>query len=124
MITDVVKRNEDSILTYLKELNNNSLVQLWNFYCSEQNNDSDSMIYENDEEFFENWGADVMEVVRSICFGDYTYSHKFVTFNGYANLETTDYPEDKMDLEALASDIFENESDYSDYIELEEEEED
>ena len=47
--------------------------------------------WDNDEEFFNTFFYnDPMELARAIYYGDYNYSHDYVRFNGYGNLETTD----------------------------------
>lgn len=45
--------------------------------------------YLNDEDFFNVYfDNNVIEAVRSVCYGDYNFSDDYVKFNGYGNLET------------------------------------
>ena len=109
-----------SILEQLKELSESDLMSCYNQYA--QNNNYEE-VYNNDEEFFEIFYPSAIDAVRAVCFGEYEYSHKFVMLNGYANLESSNYLEDLIDLDDLASYIEDNISDFSGWIEEEEEEE-
>ena len=43
----------------------------------------------NDEEFFNVYfNNNVMEAVRSVCYGNYNFCDDYVRFNGYGNLES------------------------------------
>lgn len=68
------------------------LVELNNRYCDESGYGfgyGDNMIYINDEEFFNTYfEGKPMEVARATFYGDYNFSHDYVIFNGYGNLET------------------------------------
>ena len=45
--------------------------------------------YHNDEEFFSIfYGSNVMEVVRALCHGVYSYDDDFVKIDAYGNLES------------------------------------
>lgn len=46
-------------------------------------------VFENDEEFFKIFFKDnILEAVRSVCYGDYNYNDDYVKFNAYGNLES------------------------------------
>ena len=62
-------------------------IQLHNEYCQSINN-CDNEIYENDDEFFEIFFTKPLEAIRATHFGDYNYSHDYVMFNGYGNLDS------------------------------------
>jgi len=112
-------KNLDSVKEYLNNLDCSELVSIHNEYCQSTNN-SDDEIFINDEDFFNTFfDGKVLEAVRAVSFGEYSYSHDYVVFNGYANLETFNNPTDKVDIESIASDILENPENYHG-IELEE----
>jgi hypothetical protein len=116
-----VKNNIKAVEEYLNGLTALDLVDVWNEYTREH--DGDREIFSNDEDFFNTYFENrVMDAVRAIFYGDYNYSHEFVMFNGYANLETTNSPEDWIDISELAQAIIDNPGDFYD-IELEDENE-
>lgn len=116
---NTIYKNFDSVKEYLRNLDDSELINIHNEYCQSTNN-SDDEIYNNDEDFFNIFfEGNVMEAVRAVSFGEYSYSHDYVVFNGYANLETFNNPTDKVDIESIASDILENTENYYG-IELEE----
>ena len=117
-----ITRNLESVMEYLEGLSNDELVSIHNEYCQSTGN-SDDEIYNNDEDFFNTfYEGDVMGALRATNYGEWSFSHDYVQFNGYANLESFDDPSDNIDLSAIADDILENEGNYYD-IELEDEEE-
>ena len=100
--------NLNFIIKQLEELTNDELLTIHNEYCSE-NNYSDSMIFDNDEEFFETYFSSAFDAIRAVSYGDYHYSNKYVRFDGYANLESSNYVSDFADIDDLASWIEEEE---------------
>lgn len=65
---------------------NNQYAQNCNF--------QDSEIYFNDEEFFSMFypnAGDGLKVAQAVFYGDYNYSHEYVVFNGYGNLQSFSY---------------------------------
>jgi hypothetical protein len=77
----------------------NELIELNNRYCQEIN-DSDSEIFDNDEEFFAMFypnAGDALRAVQAAFYGDYNFSDNYVKFNGYGNLESINY----MDVDQL-----------------------
>jgi hypothetical protein len=116
-----LKKSIEAITDYLKDLSNADLVMAHNQMCQNTQRGDDE-IYNNDEEFFNTFfDGKVLDAVRAVSYGDFNYSHEFVMFNGYANLESFSDPTDKIDLSEIAEDIMENENDYN--IEFEEEDE-
>ena len=102
------------ILKAINEMTENELIQLNNTYC--QNISSDSEVWENDEEFFNTFfEGKTNEALIAAHFGDYNWSHNYVKFNGYGNLESFDYFQ-KKDLyeypETIAEYIEENFNDF------------
>jgi hypothetical protein len=78
------------ILAEINDLNESDLILLNNLYC-DSINAPDSIIYSNDQEFFDmlNWSG--LRVAQAIFYGDYTYSNAWVTFDGYGNFKTYHY---------------------------------
>lgn len=72
----------------INSMNTAELVELNNAYCRAANC-PDSEIFNNDDEFFEMFFSNrVIDAVRAVSYGDYNYSHDYVKFNGYGNLES------------------------------------
>lgn len=109
---NTIYNNFDSVKEYLNNLDDSELVSVHNEYC-QNTNSSDDEIYNNDEDFFNTFfEGKVMEAVRAVSFGEYSYSHDYVVFNGYGNLETFNSPTDKVDIESIASDILDHPENY------------
>lgn len=54
-------------------------------------------VWENDDDFFNTFFVEPMEVARAIHFGDYNYNDEYVTFNAYGNLVSyTDYQVEEL----------------------------
>jgi hypothetical protein len=78
-ILDAILSADETDLVYI----NNTYAQSCNMY--------DSEIYGNDEDFFATFypnAGDGLRVAQAIHYGDYNYSHDYVIFNGYGNLES------------------------------------
>lgn len=113
-----ILRTKEAIVEYLEGLDDSELVSIWNEHC-QSSGSADDEVWSNDEEFFNTFfDGKVIEAVRAVCFGEYQYSHDWVIFNGYANLESSDNPSDFIDISEIADDILENEQNFYD-IELE-----
>lgn len=68
-------------------------IEIHNIYARENNPDNE--IYENNEDFFETFfESRPFEAVRSAFFGNYAYADIYVWFNGYANLDSSDFIDD------------------------------
>lgn len=88
-------------------------INLHNEYCINAGYDDDE-IQVFDEEFFDTYfSGKPMEAARACVFGDVNWSHEYVKFNGYGNLETFRYPDSHIDKDAIMTHILENPSDYS-----------
>lgn len=113
----------ETVKEFLTDLSKEEKVNIHNEYCRE-NNLGDDEIYSNDEDFFNLFfEGKVIEAVRAVSYGKFNYSDDYVKFNGYGNLESFNYPDDEIDINAIAEDIIENPNRYSNYVELEEAEE-
>jgi hypothetical protein len=98
------------IIRLINEMNEDQLIELNNLYC-QSIGDMDSEVFLLDEEFFEVMGFSPLEAIQKAHYGDFNYSHKYVTFDGYANFKTFDYFEtsDLCELvETMAEYISEN----------------
>lgn len=111
-------KNINQIIDLLNSLDTNELIQVNNSFAIENNYDSE--VYINDEEFFELYFPKGIDAVRAAFYGDYNYSHDYVRINGYGNLESFDYfkVSDLCDtVENIAEHIAENEELY-DFLDL------
>jgi hypothetical protein len=112
----------EAIIEEIGGFSDNDLKSLNNEYC-EQRSIQDGMIFDNDSEFFSMYFSDPLDAVRATCYGNYTYSDKFIVFNGYANLETLDSlsADDLVDsIDAIAEDVADNFRFYSYLFSVEE----
>lgn len=97
-------RNE--LIEMIKDFDTHEIFELNNRFCDYANY-FDDYIYINDEEFFDNYFTEKIEIARAVQYGDYNIHHEYVKFNGYGNLETMDF----LDSDNLP-DIVENIADY------------
>lgn len=75
-------------------------VWVHNEYCRENN--ADNEIFENDEDFLNEYFSNPADAVRAVYFGKYQYNDPYVWFNGYANLESGEF-EGQLPLEDAES---------------------
>ena len=105
------------ITELLEGMNDSELFTLWNDYCQEANN-SDAMVFEFDDQFFEDYFSDPQEAARATFFGDInSWSDKYIMFNGYGNLESSNYISTMISISDLASHIEDNIDNYTDLLE-------
>ena len=106
----------------VNDLNENDLIELHNAYCQAISN-HDNEIFQNDEDFFETFFQNASySLVQRIFYGDYNFSHEWIKFDGYGNLETIwnrngildcmEYPE------TIADYVFDNPQEF--YLNIEE----
>ena len=82
-------------------------MQKHNEYCSENNIDDE--IYDFDEDFFNTFFEDdPMAAARATAFGDVYWSHNYIKFDGYANLQSFSDPSDEIDYSAIIEWLIEN----------------
>lgn len=89
----------EAIAEILEDMAEADLVSVWNEYAMEVGDES---IFENDEFFFSEMFSTTNEAVRAVCYGEYHYTDDYVRFNAYGNLETTNDPEEWVDITYLA----------------------
>lgn len=105
----------EKLLDQINNMDTAKLVELNNAYCQAANY-LDGEIYSNDDEFFEMFFSNnVIGAVRAVSYGSYNYSHEYVKFNGYGNLESFSYVsvDDLVELpQTIAEYAIENQSDF------------
>ena len=105
----------ETIIAEINDMNEAQLIELNNSYC-ESINDFDSIVYPNEEEFFETLNWPGLRVAQAVFYGDYNYSHDWVTFDGYGNFKSYHYftTDNLVDIVSTIADyITENYNDFS-----------
>ena len=99
---------KESIIEILKEMETETLISIWNEYCSEKN--MEDYIFDNGEFFFNEMFEKADEAVRAVCYGNYEYTDEYVIFNAYGNLVSFDSydAESYIDFDTLADYIMDN----------------
>lgn len=114
------------IIDIINEMTEGELVELNNDYCRSANYHDDE-VYQNDEDFFLTFFEnDTIGAVRAVSYGSYNYSHTYVKFNGYGNLESFSYftADDLCEnVETMAEYIAENLHEFTQFDNVEETEE-
>jgi hypothetical protein len=86
-----------------ENLDDSEKLNLWREFCDE-NSRSDDEIYCFDDEFFNMFFSNApMEAARAVKFGDVNWSHDYIKFDGYGNLESVKDPIDYIDEAELIS---------------------
>jgi len=88
-MTTQSKNLTDLIVDQINEMSEQELISLNNAYCGSIG--SESRVYDNDEDFLNENFSSASDAVRACYFGDYRFSDNYVQFNGYGNLESTNY---------------------------------
>jgi len=109
-----MKTLKDLVIATIEAMPSSELVELNNVYCRENNIDSE--FYSNDEEFFDLFFENkAMEAVRATNYGEYNYTHDYVQFNGYGNLDSYNYIETKdlcENVDRIAEYAIDNQSEF------------
>jgi hypothetical protein len=71
---------------YLKTLDFDRLVQLWNEFCYSSDGSADDIIYDSIEDIHAQMDMDGFDIARALFFGDVKGWNDRVSFNGYGNL--------------------------------------
>lgn len=82
---DLKDYKKDIIKSELQDVEFDELLAAYNEYCF---NSSCEEYFLNDEEFFELFFENKMDLVRAIKYGDYNFNDDFVQFNGYGNIDS------------------------------------
>lgn len=104
---------EEKVMETIENLSSDEAVSLWNEYCSKDGR-MDDYIYSMNE-FDEIMGnMTPLDVARTCYYGEFCPADDYFWFNGYANLESSDFPsmDDKSPFYAkeLATWIIKNEN--------------
>jgi hypothetical protein len=103
------------VLSEINEMNQLDLIELNNLYC-DSINAQEGLIYSNDDDFFEMINFSGLQVAQAVFYGEYNYSHDWVSFNGYGNFKSYQYFEvnDLVELpHVMAEYILDNYNDFS-----------
>lgn len=87
-------------------------IDAHNQYCQAQNYEDE--IFDFDEDFFNTFfDGKPMEAARAATFGDLNWSHDYIKFNGYGNLESFDDAENIIDKKAIIEAYLDDENLFS-----------
>ena len=102
------------IQSIIENLDNETLRNVHNKYCEEAQFEDD-LIYDNNDEEFDEFFADEKpsEIARKISYGDYSFTDPYFIVDGYANLKSGDvsdfvYPSDIANYVVLNDDALDN----------------
>lgn len=97
---------QEDIVGRLGDCPNNVLVNVYNEFAADNKYEK---IYNRDEFFDEILDGEHPEAIAHMVFyGDYRPTDKWAMFDNCGNIQTTDYPEDEMDLSEVANWILED----------------
>ena len=86
-------------LEKIYSLTEEELLSLWRWFCFATCNYDDLVAF-NDDEFFENEFGSKMGVARAVYYStDYRFMDRFVMFNAYGNLKSSDSLKELADIE-------------------------
>ena len=86
---------------------NEGWLELHNNYCNENN--MDDYIHCFDDDFFTTYfNESPIEAARAASFGDLNWSHEYIIFNGYGNLESFDDVRSNIDESLLINWLIES----------------
>ena len=124
----MMRNAREEVLEMLRDMNDSDLVAVHNEYCDKVSY-YDDRIYDMHEINDLLYGRSPLEIITDAR--DVDVNDSYIRYDGYGNLESTDYPQDWMDLDEIADYIAENDEalrnddirDLLDEIEAENEEE-
>lgn len=97
---------QENIVGRLGDCPNNVLVNVYNEFADANNYEK---IFDRADFFEIMLGCEHPEEVANMVFyGNYRPTDKWAMFDGYGNIQTTDYPEDEMDLQEIANWLLED----------------
>ena len=95
------KTLEAKILEVLESMDDGELIYINNEYEGSVN--GENYIYSMDEFDEMHCGMTPWEIARAVTYGDFCAAHDYFRYNGYGNLESTNYISDWIDLEEIAA---------------------
>lgn len=90
-----MKTLNDFLTEQIDSMSNDELMELNNAYC-EAVNYPDDKIYNNDDDFLDEYFSKPSEAIRAVEYGSYKFTDRYATFNGYANLISYDNLTDNL----------------------------
>lgn len=109
----------------LEDLDDEEKFDYYNRYC-EYNNNPDSMIYYNDDDFLDTFfDGNASSLAKAIAYGDYEYNDEYVRFDGCGNLQSYNGLQDALEDNFVDSELIDFimedkdidlESSYNEYI--------
>ena len=106
-------KTQNEIKEYLENLSDGELLSLWNEYRRGQYCDGDIYDMEEFDEICEHMTP--TDLACKIFYGKFNPNDTYFIFNGYSNLESSDYLDDLIDIDELAQHICDNDDDLEDY---------
>lgn len=124
----MMRNAREEVMEMLRDMNDSNLVAVHNEYCDKVRY-YDDRIYDMYEINDLLYGRSPLEIITDAR--DVDANDNYIRYNGYGNLESTDCPDDWMDLDEIADYIVDNDDalrnddirDLLDEIEAENEEE-
>lgn len=99
----------------LKELLENmddvSLIMIWNEYQCYVHGDGEIFPMDWFDEMMQ--GKEPWEIARCCYYGNFCPAHDYFWFNGYGNLESSDFPMDNISIDDMIDYIIEHDEDLS-----------
>ena len=96
---------KEEVLEMLRDMNDSDLVAVHNEYCDKVHY-YDDRIYDMYEINDLLYGRSPLEIITDAR--DVDANDNYIRYDGYGNLESTDFPEDWMELDEIADYIAEN----------------
>ena len=93
----------------LEYMDEHELYHVWHIRCDEIFHMDDEIFHMDDFNELMN-GFEPIYISMRIFYGDFSPNHDFFKFNGYGNLESSNYLSDFIDLEELADEIMDNDN--------------
>ncbi len=100
--------NEESVLEVVEDLDDATLISMWNDYC-EGDNMFDSHVYSQDELNEVLDGDTPDEIARKICYGEFNPNDEYFSFDGNANLKSSNVINELICISDLVNYIIRNE---------------
>lgn len=101
----MMRNARDEVIVMFRDMNDSDLVAVHNEYCGKVGYDDDRIYYMEDlDELMHGMKPlDILREAREVNTND-----DWIRWDGYGNLESTDYPQDWMELDEIADYIVEN----------------
>lgn len=106
-------KTQNEIKEYLENMNDEELMLLWNEYSSENCCDGEIYYMEEFDEICESMNP--TDLANRIFYGRFNPNDTYFIFNAYANLKSSDYLDDFIDIDELAQHIYDNDDSLDDY---------